>query len=115
MSDDRNGDIKKPKKDTLAMSEFKNKKSKTNGLKDPVEKQILENRRGELSIRKLTRASKMEKDALMPGFHDPVEEINAKILEHEGMALLEIGDVQRLAGNEAVKWIDKMSHCSGRY
>lgn len=59
--------------------------------------------KSEMAIRKLTSAKKMKKDASSHGFHDPVSEIDAKRLEREGLELLKVGDVQMLAGNEAVE------------
>ena len=85
------------------MSAFKKKESK---VKDRAGENIEDKKtmsKGELAIRKLTVSKKMKQDATRHGFHDPVEEINAKILNREGMELLEAGAVQRLVGNELVE------------
>ena len=83
------------------MSAANKKKSKVKDKASVEEKQTMS--KGEFAIRKLTVSKKMKQDATRHGFHDPVEEINAKTLNREGMELLEAGAVQRLAGNEVVE------------
>lgn len=79
------------------MTDVKSKKTE--------EKEHQDNERSEMAIRKLAISKKMKKDSFRKGgFYDPVMEMDAKRLEREGKELLEVGEVQRLTGNEAVEW-----------
>ena len=84
----------------------KNRKAKFSGTPNsPYECRASDMSKGELAVRKLASARKAKKEASRYGC--PVSEIEANRLTDEAMELLKVGEVQPLAGREAVETQDE--------